>query len=374
MKLGIYIHIPFCASKCFYCDFYSETNCNNHDEYINALIEELLSEAELVGERQVDSIYIGGGTPSLIDEKYIVKVLNVIKLFATDNAEITIEVNPESVTKEKLQAYFDAGVTRLSIGLQSANDVTLKKIGRLATINDFEKVYNWAVQVGFKNISCDVIIGLPDETIDMFANTVDYILALNNITHISAYSLEMHENTKLDFLVNNNFIELPSEEIEREMKYLLDKKLEKAGFNRYEISNYAKVGFESKHNLKYWNQEEYLGFGAAASSFVNSIRYTNVSNIDKYIENISLGISNKQEVEQMDKLDLIKEYVILRLRLKEGVNLNEFKAKFKQELTDLFGDKVKLLISQGLLEKVGDNIRLTYKGEDLANMVWQEFI
>ena len=372
--LGVYIHIPFCASKCFYCDFYSESNNNNAKAYINALIEEILSATELLGSRLIDSIYIGGGTPSVIDEKYIVKLLDILKLFCTENAEITIEVNPESATKEKLKAYFDAGVTRLSIGLQSANDTTLKKIGRIATVSDFEKAYENAVEIGFENISCDVIIGLPDETLDMFENTVNYILGLKHITHISAYSLEVHENTKLDFLVNNDFISLPDECLEREMKYLLDKKLENAGFNRYEISNYAKCGFESRHNLKYWNQEEYLGFGTAAASFVNSIRYTNIANIDKYIKNIQSGISNKEEIEEMDKLNLIKEYIILKLRLKEGIRLNEFKAKFKQDIYELYKDKIELLTYQGLIEKVGDNIRLTYKGEDLANIVWQEFI
>lgn len=372
--LGVYIHIPFCASKCFYCDFYSVVSKNNEEVYIEALLQEILSETELLGERGINSIYIGGGTPSLIDEKNIVKILDVLKFFCADNAEITIEVNPESATKEKLQAYFDAGVTRLSLGLQSANDTTLKKIGRLSTTKDFEMVYNTAVEIGFKNISCDIIIGLPDETLDMFKYTVDYILGFKHITHVSAYSLELHENTKLDFLISNDFVTLPTEDVEREMKYMLDKKLEQAGFNRYEISNYSKPGYESKHNLKYWNQEEYLGFGAASSSFINSIRYTNISNIDKYIENTSSGMSNIQDIEEMDKLGLIKEYIILKLRLKQGISLNEFKIRFKQDIYDLFKDKIDILISKGLLQKTGDNISLTYKGEDLANLVWQEFI
>jgi len=372
--LGAYIHIPFCAFKCFYCDFYSCVNKTNVDEYIDAVIKEIMSEAELLSVRGLNTIYIGGGTPSVIDSKYIVKILDVLKLFASDDVEITIEVNPESVTEQKLQDYFNAGVNRISIGLQSVNDTTLKKIGRIATIKEFEKAYNNVVKAGFRNISCDVIIGLPDETLDMFEKTVDYVLGLEHITHISAYSLEVHENTKLDFLVNNNFVTLPDENIEREMKYMLDRKLEEAGFNRYEISNYAKPHFESKHNLKYWNQEQYLGFGAAASSFVNSIRYTNIQNIDNYIQNIANGTSNKQDIEEMDKLGLIKEYIILRLRLKEGINLTEFKAKFKQDIYELYKENIGKLINEGLLQKVEDNLVLTYKGEDLANIVWQEFI
>lgn len=372
--LGVYIHIPFCASKCFYCDFYSVANKSSQESYIDALIQEILSQTEMLGERGINTIYIGGGTPSLIDEKHIVRILDLLKLFCINDTEITIEVNPESVTKQKLQAYYDAGVNRLSIGLQSANDETLKKIGRRASLKDFENAYNLAVNTGFKNISCDTIIGLPDETIEMFENTINYILSLKHITHISAYSLEVHENTKLDFLLENNFVTLPDENTERQMKYLLDSKLEKAGFNRYEISNYAKQDYESRHNLKYWNQEEYLGFGAASASFVNSIRYTNVSNIDKYIANIQTGTSNKEDIEEMDKLGLIKEYIILRLRLKEGINLNEFKSKFKQDIYTLYKDKIDMLTHQGLLERKQDSICLTYKGEDLANIVWQEFI
>ena len=372
--LGAYIHIPFCASKCFYCDFYSCVNKTNAREYIDAVIKEIMSEAELLSVRGLNTIYIGGGTPSVIDSKQIVQILDVLKLFVTENAEITIEVNPESVTEQKLQDYFNAGVNRISIGLQSANDTTLKKIGRIASLEDFEKAYNSAVKVGFKNISCDVMIGLPDETLDMFENTVNYVLGLEHITHISAYSLEVHENTKLDFLVNNNFVLLPDENVEREMKYMLDRKLEDAGFNRYEISNYARPGYESKHNLKYWNQEQYLGFGAAASSFVNSIRYTNIQDIDKYVQNIDNGTSNKQDIEEMDKLDLIKEYIILRLRLKEGINLTEFKTKFKQDINELYKDNIDKLINEGLLQKTVNKLSLTYRGEDLANIVWQEFI
>jgi len=372
--LGVYIHIPFCKSKCFYCNFYSEADCSLSEEYINALLKEIMSDAEILSERGVNSIYIGGGTPSEIDEKYIVKLLDILKLFCVSDAEITIEVNPESATKEKLQTYFNAGITRISIGLQSANNITLKKIGRCATLDDFKKAYDNAVNVGFKNISCDVIMGLPDETLDMFENTINYILNLENITHISSYSLESHENTKLDFLVNNNFLTLPSEEDERKMKYLLDKKLNEAGFERYEISNYAKPEFKSKHNLKYWNQQEYLGFGAAASSFINSIRYTNVSDIKTYINGIENCINTKEEIEEMDKLALIKEYIILKLRLKEGISITEFKSKFKQDIYALYKDKIDILVKNGLLEINRDNIYLSYKGEDLANVVWQEFI
>ncbi|MBR6641047.1 MAG: radical SAM family heme chaperone HemW, partial [Clostridia bacterium] len=286
--LGIYIHIPFCKSKCFYCDFYSKPECtnNNIEEYIDTICMELLANSELLQERNITTVYFGGGTPSLIDAKHIAKILDIIRLFNNSIEEITIEANPESLNKEKLTAYLEAGVNRLSLGLQSANDNTLKKIGRIATKEMFEKAYMDAIEAGFSNISTDVIIGLPDETLEDFKNTVEYILSLDKIKHISAYSLEVHEGTKLDFLLNSGFLTLPDENNEREMKYTLDKMLEEKGFNKYEISNYAKPKYESKHNTGYWNQQEYLGLGAAAASFINSTRYTNIPDMDKYIEYI----------------------------------------------------------------------------------------
>ena len=372
--IGIYIHIPFCNSKCFYCDFYSECNNDKVEEYINALCEEILQNAEILENKIIDTVYFGGGTPSSIDSKYILKIMDVIKLFPNDIKEATIEVNPESVTDEKLNDYKNAGINRISIGLQSINNSTLKKIGRIASKEDFQNAYNLIVKEGFKNISLDIITGLPVESINDFKNTIDFVLSLKNITHISSYSLEVHENTKLDFLLNNGFLMLPSEDDERNMKYLLDKKLNENGFLRYEISNYSKIGFESKHNLRYWNQEEYLGFGAAASSFLNSTRYSNISDINTYILNINRGISNTCKIEEMDIDDLISEYIILRLRLKDGVIFEEFKDRFKIDFYSKYKEKIDELTKKGLLIKTNYNIYLSNKGEDLANIVWQEFI
>ena len=372
--LGIYVHIPFCKSKCFYCDFYSNTDTKRVDEYINAVCEEILANSEILENKKIDTVYFGGGTPSAIDAKYIAKIMDVIKLFTSDISEVTIEVNPESVTKEKLDIYKSCGINRISIGLQSSNDNTLKNIGRTSTLESFIIAYNLIIDAGFKNISVDLIIGLPNETLDDFNGTIDFVLGLKNLTHISSYSLEVHEGTRLDFLVKNSFLSLPDENTEREMKYLLDKKLEKNGFVRYEISNYALPSFESKHNLKYWNQEEYLGFGVGASSFLNSTRYSNIQDTKQYIENIQKGLSNCIEIEEMDLDNLICEYVILRLRLKKGVNFREFKGKFKINFYDKFKDKIDKLVIDGLLVKTDENIYLSNKGEDLANIVWQEFI
>ena len=373
-SLGIYIHIPFCKSKCYYCDFYSNTDIKCINEYVDALCEEILANAEVLQNMKIDTVYFGGGTPSLIDAKHIKKIMSVISLFSKDINEVTIEVNPETVTGEKLELYKSCGINRISIGLQTSNNTTLKKIGRISTKEDFLKAYNLIVDTGFSNISIDLIIGLPDETLNDFNNTLDFVLSLKDIKHISSYSLEVHEGTKLDFLINNNFLNLPDENIERDMKYMLDKKLKESGFKRYEISNYAKLGYESKHNLKYWNQEEYLGFGAGASSFLNSTRYTNIKDTKKYIENIKRGISNCIEIEEMDLKDLMHEYVILKLRLRDGVNLKSFKSKFKVDFYSTFKEKIDKLVNDGLLIKKKDNIYLSSRGEDLANIVWQEFI
>ena len=373
-NIGIYIHIPYCKSKCFYCDFYSQVEGNNIEEYINALCEEILLNSELLQNKIIDTVYFGGGTPSYIDAKYIVKIMDTLKLFTSNIKEATIEVNPESVTYDALLLYKACGINRISIGLQSINDNTLKKIGRKACFEDFKKAYDLVLKAGFTNISVDVICGLPNETIEDFKKTIDYLMTLKNLTHVSCYSLEVHENTKIDFLVKNNYITLPRDDIERKMKHLLDTSLEKAKFERYEISNYAKLGYKSIHNLKYWNQEEYFGFGVASASFLNSTRYSNISCIEKYILNIKNKISNIIQIDEMDDNDLMHEYVILRLRLKEGVKFNDFKNKFKKELYTTFKNEIDNLTKSGLLIMTDEGVFLSNKGEDLANLVWQEFI
>ena len=378
MKLGIYIHIPFCSSKCHYCDFCSVCNWDEEyiQEYVRCVIQEIISEAEILAENEVDSIYIGGGTPSVICPKYIQDILQVLHSCTTINsdAEITIEVNPESVTKKKLEIYAMSGINRISMGLQSASNDILKNIGRKTTIEQFEEAYNIALLCGFNNISVDVMCGLPEDNIQNFKRTVEYVLNLKDLKHISSYSLEVHENTKLDFLIQNDFLKLPTSDEEREMKHMLDEMLKSSGFNMYEISNYSKPGFEAKHNMKYWSGDYYLGFGAAAASYINSTRYTNVRDVDKYISGIKNGDRERVDVEELDLLDLEKEFVILGLRKASGISKAEFKNKFKTEIYDLFGTEIKKCIEKGLLIDKDDRIYLSKLGQDLANIVWQEFI
>lgn len=261
-------------------------------------------------------------------------------------------------------------------GLQTTNNKVLKNIGRNQTIEDFEIAYKNITDVGIKNVSLDVITGLPGDNLKNFNDTIDYIVGLGeNIKHISIYSLEVHENTKIDFLIKNDFLQLPSEDEERKMKHLADKLLDKNGYKMYEISNYSKPGYESKHNNRYWLGSYYLGIGSSASSYILGTRYTNISNIDKYITNIENGIPTVIESDDLTDYDVLKEWVMLRFRLNTGVSKKEFKDKFKQNLDKLFKEELGELIDTKLIYlEDTDKYILTKKGRDLANLVFEKFI
>lgn len=380
-NIGIYIHIPFCKKKCFYCDFVSYENKDNLiQEYIDAVCLEILQNAEILSEYNISTVYFGGGTPSLIKIEYIEKILNTLKLFVTNEKEIkeiTIEVNPNSASLDKLEKYYNLGINRLSIGLQSTHDKILRNIGRLHTFNDFKEVLKNANAVGFKNISVDLIYPLPGLNLSGFKETLNSVIKLKdefNIKHISVYNLEVHENTRLDFLLKEGFVSLCNEDEEYKMREELNKRLQDNGFVKYEISNYAYPGFESKHNLCYWNQEKYIGFGVNASSFFNLKRYRNTSNIDKYIDGIKNNKNIVVETEELDKLSLMKEYIILKLRLSKGVEISEFKQKFGTDIFDIFNTEFNSLKKDNLVNITSKNISLTNRGEEVANIVWEMFV
>lgn len=380
-NIGIYIHIPFCKKKCFYCDFVSYENKENLiQEYIDTVCLEILQNAEILSEYNISTIYFGGGTPSLIKVEYIEKILNTLKLFVTDEKEIkeiTIEINPNSASLDKLEKYYNLGINRLSIGLQSTHDKILRNIGRLHTFNDFKEVLKNANAVGFKNISVDLIYPLPGLNLSGFKETLNSVIKLKdefNIKHISVYNLEVHENTRLDFLLKEGFVSLCNEDEEYKMREELNKRLQDNGFVKYEISNYAYPGFESNHNLCYWNQEKYIGFGVNASSFFNLKRYKNTSNIDKYIDGIKNNKNIVVETEELDKLSLMKEYIILKLRLSKGIDISEFKQKFGTDIFDIFNTEFNSLKKDNLVNITSKNISLTNRGEEVANIVWEMFV
>ena len=339
MELGIYVHIPFCAKKCYYCDFISFPN---REERINDYIEALKKEIEYVRidalnsieNQEITTIYIGGGTPSFIESKYIADIIKTIKenFVVSKEAEITLEVNPGTVTKEKLQVYKKSGINRLSIGLQSTNNELLKQIGRIHTYEQFIDTYNLARGVGFKNINVDLMLALPNQTINVLEDSVQKVIDLKP-EHISVYSLILEEETKLCDLVKNKELNLLDDELEREMYWKVKEKLEQSGYNHYEISNYAKYGYESKHNMNCWKQEEYIGIGLASHSYVNGVRYSNTEDLDTYIDTYKLGKNNKDIItihEKQNSIEKQKEYMILGLRKIEGVKISSFKNRFNR--------------------------------------------
>ena len=380
--IGIYIHIPFCNRKCYYCNFTSFENKEDViGKYIDALCVEILKNAEILSQYNIKTVYIGGGTPSYIDSLYIKKILDTIKLFSKQNdnefIEVTIEVNPNSITLEKLKMYKECGINRISVGVQSTHDNVLKNIGRLHNFSEVVTTLENINKAGIDNISVDVIYPLPGLTLSMFEETLDTINLFKekyNVKHVSIYNLEVHEDTKLDFLLKEKFLTLPDEDEEYLMKEMLNNKLNDFGFNKYEISNYSLPGYESKHNLMYWNQEKYLGFGVGASSFFYGSRYKNVECIDKYIN----GIYNDQNIllekDELDKLDLMKEYIILNLRLIKGVNTKEFYKRFGKDVFDLFRSEFDYLMANNLIIKNDENLHLSKRGEEVANLVWEKFI
>ncbi|MDD2627332.1 MAG: radical SAM family heme chaperone HemW [Clostridia bacterium] len=377
-EMGIYVHIPFCKSKCYYCDFYSlkEQNEEVIERYIESVIKELLSYLEILSCSKITTVYFGGGTPSSIDSKYIKQIMDIISLFTYNNLlEATIEVNPADVSENLIKDYIDIGFNRVSIGMQSTNNAVLKSIGRRHSFEDIIKACNTVEKAGINNVSLDVITGLPGDNVETFSKTINDIFTLGDaIKHVSVYSLEVHDNTKLGFLVKEGMYVLPNEDEEREMDKLAKNMLEKEEFNRYEISNYSKKGYESKHNSRYWNQEKYIGIGTAASSYINGKRYKNIDDIEKYIKYINSEKSVVMESEELDKLDIIKEYIILKLRLLDGISKEEYYNKFKEKIYDKYKHEIDKLVELGLLIEDSINIKLTEKGRDLANIVWQEFI
>lgn len=415
MELGIYVHIPFCVKKCDYCDFISYSNCfDMQEKYVEKLLEEIEENKNLLRNNFISTIYIGGGTPSAINPELIKKILNKIydvagieieKNKGTSNGgkkgigneipdkkekiEITIEVNPGTTTKNNLQMYKNCGINRLSIGLQSTDDDILKKIGRIHNYEQFLDTYKWAEEAGFENINVDLMLGLPGQDIGILKNSLENVVNLKpEPKHISVYSLIVEENTKIEQRIDSGELSLPDDEEERRQYHYMKNFLELNGYKHYEISNFAKPGFESKHNMNCWEQKQYVGFGVAAHSYVNGVRYANTTDLKEYL-NVENSMKNEFEdnsknktgfatiktiEETQDKLDMEKEFMILGLRKLDGVSISKFEQKFGENPIYLFRNELQKLVEEDLLEVDLDDIKLTSKGLDLANLVWEEFV
>lgn len=400
-KLGIYIHIPFCVKKCDYCDFLSApSDYNTMESYVKALVNEIELSKEKMKEYLVDTVFIGGGTPSVLEGNLIERVIEVLKENAriSDDAEITIECNPGTVDREKLYHYKKAGVNRISFGLQSANDKELKSIGRIHTYEQFLESYHMARECGFDNINIDLMSALPGQSETSYDETLRKIIVLNP-EHISAYSLIVEEGTEMyrrvEEAIHAGRNILPDEEEERKMYYLTKELLSAAGYERYEISNYGKPGYECWHNIGYWKRKDYLGFGIGAASLYREERYSNVRDIHFYMESLLNGRSCTVEekagecmaMTERDALHLIEEnqqklsieeqmeeFMFLGLRMMKGVSVKGFEEKFEKKYAEVYGEVTEKLVAQGLLEQDGGYVRLTERGIDISNYVMAEFL
>ena len=376
-ELGIYIHIPFCKQKCFYCDFCSFANKNEMQEkYVEAVINEIKNITHKE-KYTVTTIYFGGGTPSILNPEYIKNILQEIEssFEILDDAEITIEINPGTVNEEKLKKYKEYGINRLSIGLQSTNDKILKKIGRIHDYKQFEETFFYARKCGFKNINIDLMIGLPTQAVEDVKQTLEKIIQ-KNPEHISVYSLIIEEGTIIEKMINENKLQLPDEETERIMYWTVVNELKENGYNQYEISNFSKKTYESKHNTNCWKQKQYIGLGTSAHSYLNKKRYSNTNNIEEYIKNIQENNISKNITihEEQTEESTMNEYMLLGLRMIQGININEFKQKFKTDPTIKYKKILEKLQKENLIQITKTSIKLTKHGIDFGNIVWEEFI
>jgi oxygen-independent coproporphyrinogen-3 oxidase len=373
---ALYIHVPFCARKCRYCDFVSfDSKPELAESYFRALWKEIALASNLYELKGVSTVFFGGGTPSFVDQEYIEQTLENVQrtIGIQTGAEITIEANPNSLTKQKLNAYHNAGVNRLSIGLQSADNRLLAEIGRLHTLEMFQAAYEEARNAGFKNINTDVIYALPGQSLDDFRATLETAARLSP-EHVSAYSLMIEPGTPMHKDLEEGRIRETDEDTERDMYHAAVCSLESQGFGRYEISNFAKPGFACAHNLAYWNREDYLGLGVAAHSCIRDVRYANTDDIDGYISCLSSGKTAYNNIENLDSKQKETEYIMLKLRLKNGFDTEEYKKMFGRDFRNFFSAPLKKLLKAGLVSFSGSRFHATDKGFDLQNSIVLELL
>ena len=373
-KISIYIHIPFCESRCHYCDFCSSLlNRENVEKYFSYLEREINLYRNFLREKIIDTVFIGGGTPSSVDEKFIVRILKVLSDFEfSENPEITIESNPNSLSMEKAESYFSSGINRISIGAQSFNDKILKKIGRIHKLEDIFRAVENARAAGFTNINLDLMLALPSQKISDIEKSLVEIKNLD-LSHISYYSLILEEGTRLYENHIKSPLDFPDELEDRKMYHYVVNGLEKIDLHQYEISNFSKIGFECRHNRTYWKLRDYISFGLSASSNIKNLRYRNFSDFKNYYEALDKNEKPIEFSETLSKNDRMNEFIMMGLRLNSGIDLGEFNKKFEDDFISLYEREIEKNIKLGLIEVKGNKIKLTEKGRDLSNQVELDF-
>lgn len=371
-EISLYIHIPFCKQKCLYCDFPSYSGKEKFmDDYIDALNKGILEKAD---EYSINSVFIGGGTPSYLKDSSLESLLSTLnKLKLKENIEFTMECNPGTLNRKKLEIMKKYNVNRISMGLQSTKNSILKEIGRIHNYEEFKNNYFLAREIGFDNINVDLMFGLPNQKLEDWQESLVEIAKLEP-EHISAYSLIIEEGTCFYNLYEQNKLNLPEEDNERLM-YLVSKKiLEKYGYHQYEISNFAKAGKECFHNKVYWKCNEYLGLGVSASSFIGKKRIKNLDDIQEYIEKINNHESVIEEIHENNLKDDMEEFMFMGLRMIEGININEFKKRFNKDINEVYGDIIEKNINKELLICKSGKLFLSQKGIEISNYVMSDFI
>lgn len=386
-ELELYVHIPFCVRKCAYCDFLSApADTQERTLYIDALTEEIRARKNDFNAYRVSTIFLGGGTPSILEGDDSARIFRALQenFDISDDAEITMEVNPGTVTEEKAASWRKSGVNRLSIGLQSADDRELKMLGRIHTYREFLDTWKIVREAGFENVNVDLISAIPGQNLRSWSETLRKAADLGP-EHISAYSLIVEEGTPFyerygdgsgeDEDKGNHLPPLPDEDTEREIYKATEKILAEYGYHRYEISNYSKTGYECRHNLGYWERKEYLGLGLGASSLISECRFHNTADMGKYLrlyENAGTDIC--EDIEHLSVEDQMEEFMFLGLRKTVGISVDDFRKAFGKEIREVYGEQMRKLEEQRLIEYSGNRVRLTERGTDISNYVFSEFM
>ena len=376
-ELELYLHIPFCVSKCKYCDFLSAPSGEEQRQiYVERLCRRIRYWSDVIHNYgyEIVSIFVGGGTPSILTEAQITQVFEAVyeSFPIREDAEITLEMNPGTDVKDKLPVYRKLGINRLSMGLQSADNKELKCLGRIHTYEDFRQVYQWAREAGFTNVNVDLMSAIPGQTLESYVDTLRKVADLEP-EHISAYSLIIEEGTPFceRYGEGRHAEELPDEDTERQMYVRTREILEDYGYHRYEISNYAKDGYECRHNLGYWDRKEYLGLGAGASSLMDHIRWKEPDHIGP---STGLVLEEREDFTRLSRKDEMEEFMFLGLRKIKGVSEQDFYQSFKVSMDEEYKDNIENLIKEGLLVREEDRIRLTDRGIDLSNYALSQFL
>jgi len=371
-KMSLYIHIPFCVKKCGYCDFISfDYNKEQMEKYLSYLKKEILHYGR---DQKIYTIFIGGGTPSLMSGLQMKDLMEHIREYfdLTECKEISIESNPGTLTEENLIMYKEAGINRISMGVQTLNDETLKTLDRIHDVKQVYESIDLIKKVGFENINLDLMFGLPGQSEDQLESTVKKMIELDP-THISAYSLKFEEGTPFYERLETGDIKALDDELDRGMYHTVISLLREAGYHQYEISNFSKEAYECLHNLVYWEKDDYLGLGIGAHGCIDNERYSNESTLDAYYTSIDEKGNGLKDIQEIDYDDDLFEYIILNLRLNKGLSIDKINKKYKIDFMTLYFDQIEKLKEDELIQ-VGDRIVLTEKGIDLSNQVFISFL